>query len=214
MTAHSAERAFRAYQASRAIVWHGRAPLFDLEDGMRLWAVAGFSLIVACSEPSANSVTANDSAALNAALGVLPDGWRYTEREDRVRNTQRHLAAIVNDDADVLLDNRVVLAIQDGEYGPDVFFRATDRNSLRCYSTCGIAIKADTRTDMWSGSATADGEIVLNHPGDALQTIQRSSTLIVELDGTMSGQFTFQVAGLEWPPRNSSSEPGSGPPTR
>lgn len=144
-------------------------------------------------------------AEANALLAPeMPRGWHYSVRPDRIRDKVDYLASLPNED-EGRRDQTMILVIQKlSEEDIAVFLRGHN-NAVGCAAVCGIAYRADNETGSWTGERTYTGnEVMLHDPKAALATIRASREMIIEVPSDLTGQYTFNVAGLVWPPTASS----------
>lgn len=175
---------------------------------MRAFAAA-LLLLASCGSREQDEINAYNQhmAEANALLAPeLPRGWRYNIRPDRIRNRVDRLASLANEDNDPLRDQTLILSIQQlGDGQLMVLFRGHDDNMLACHTVCGVEYRADNATGTWSGNhGYSENIVIIDQPEEVLRTLREARTLIVEVDGSLGGQHTFNVAGLTWPPATSS----------
>ncbi|MGQ5702795.1 hypothetical protein ACUJ46_12165 [Sandaracinobacteroides sp. A072] len=175
-------------------------------------------------EPHKASPAINDPAPdreKTTSRKVVPESekqsakWKYTMRNDELRNKPIVTAFVdsensANFDFPYHGDNRLTIAIrQNPEWGTDLIFRI-NRGQILCnsYSSpCKGNISFDGNIEQLTFLEAADNSsetVFAKYPAALIRKIRAANQVIVELPFYREGsqQFTFETAGLEWPPRS------------
>lgn len=157
---------------------------------------------------AAEAVLANASAALGEGRST---NWTYNRRTDEIRNQEIVTASIrseneVNFDFPYQGGSGLTLTVRKHpQYGQDVTFRI-DKGQFLCglYDCTGM-ISIDGKSEKLTLAPPADHdiEVLFAAYGPAIiKKLKGAKKVIVELPFYQEGnrQFTFDAAGLEWPP--------------
>jgi hypothetical protein len=157
----------------------------------------GLALVIALAACEVGQPENDASNEFNniMAESAAEKAWHYSRNVDRIRNSETVMASLYSVEGETATGTRAVLSVQGNPNGStDVFFRA---HTVNCHGLCSVAYRSGAETGLWAASGEP-GLIILAEFENATELIKRSRTLIAELDGS---QYTFNTAGLEWPPR-------------
>jgi hypothetical protein len=165
------------------------------------------------------------NAALDSAAAADPSpasSWSYSRRRDEVRNGEIVEATIRSTNTTNLEFpyGEVGLTItvrQHPEWGRDVIFIVDEGQILCRIRDCSGTINIDGKAQRLSLNESGDNDSSVVFASDGpgmIAKLKKARRVIVELPFFQNGnrQFTFDTAGLEWPPKKPAAPAISGPP--
>jgi hypothetical protein len=165
-------------------------------------------------------ITEKAEAAPEASAPPEPSAnWSYRSDRDEMRNTTSHFASVSSENVLSLgfpydAENaRLVLRKRPSD-GLSVMLNAPGQFLCRSYDDDTVAVKFDDGPIQRFTCAEPDdastGTIFINSEARFVEKLKSSKRLIVEAQMYQAGpqQMTFNVEGLEWPPK-SPAAPGN-----